>query len=283
MKICIPVSSPDGLSSVVESNLAQARYLHIHDLVERSFHEVDLSQAETEQSSNIMFDAVICKSIHRPVFQALRRQGKRVFLSEFETVQQVLEEFEQGGIFMIPDEAGGCGGGCHDHESHDHAHGGGCQCQSSETAGGGGCGGHGGCAGHDHGHEAHGHAGGGCCSSRAVAHEPGPRVRGETLRIAVTCQNRKTVTEHAGKCRKFWCYETRGGQVVSKTLLELPIEQVLHASVSDEAHPLNDIDVLVTASIGDGLRQRLNARGIETIVTEETDPDAVVEMLIKGS
>lgn len=43
----------------------------------------------------------------------------------------------------------------------------------------------------------------------------------------------------------------------------------------------DDVDILVaTASIGDGLKQRLNDKGIETIVTDETDPDAVVDALM---
>ena len=45
------------------------------------------------------------------------------------------------------------------------------------------------------------------------------------MKIAVTSQNRRTITEHAGKCRKFWVYDIEQGQVTGKTLLELPIEQ----------------------------------------------------------
>ena len=36
------------------------------------------------------------------------------------------------------------------------------------------------------------------------------------MKIAVTSQNRKTVTGHAGKCRKFWIYEVEGSAVISK-------------------------------------------------------------------
>ncbi len=27
------------------------------------------------------------------------------------------------------------------------------------------------------------------------------------MKIAVTSQNRKTITDHAGKCRKFWLFD----------------------------------------------------------------------------
>lgn len=274
MKICIPVSSLDGLSSRVESTLSQAKYLSIFDLEDRTFKEIELSAQSPGSASTTDFDAVVCASINRQVFRALRQQGKQVYLTEAPTVEQAVEEFESGEMFMVPDTAGGCGGGgCHGHGANEHEHSqGGCQCQSSGSeeghchSHGGGCGGHG---------EAHG----GCCSSRSSAGAPVRKVRGDTVRIAVSCQNRKTVTEHAGKCRKFWIYETRAGSVVGKSLLELPLEQSLHSS-SGEAHPLDDIDVLITAGIGDGLRQRLASLGIETIVTSETNPDSVVETVL---
>ena len=273
MRICIPVSSLDGLSSTVDPSLAQARYLHIHDLGNHSFEEIDLSQQPTAHKPTVEFDAVACASIHRQAFVALRQQGKTVFLSKSETVAQVLNELERGDLFMIPDTAGGCSsGGCHGHRAQGHETGG-CQCQSSASEGHGGCGVHGGCGGHDHGHA-------GCCSDRHAAGKAKRKVREDTIKIAVTSQNRKTVTEHAGKCRKFWIYETQGGRVLGKTLLELPLEQSLHSSASDETHALDEVDVLVTASIGGGLKQRLNDKGIETIVTDRTDPDAVVEALI---
>ena len=99
----------------------------------------------------------------------------------------------------------------------------------------------------------------------------------------MTSQNRKTVTEHAGKCRKFWIYEMRAGRVTGKTLLELPIEQSLHETPAGAPHPLDGVDVLITAGIGDGLRQRLASRGIDALVTSEQNPDAAVEALIAAS
>jgi hypothetical protein len=32
------------------------------------------------------------------------------------------------------------------------------------------------------------------------------------MKIAVTSQNRKTITSHAGKCRKFWVYEVEDAE-----------------------------------------------------------------------
>jgi predicted Fe-Mo cluster-binding NifX family protein len=51
-----------------------------------------------------------------------------------------------------------------------------------------------------------------------------------TMKIAITSQNRKTITGHAGKCRKFWVYEIENNQVLGRSLLELPMEQSFHES-----------------------------------------------------
>lgn len=39
------------------------------------------------------------------------------------------------------------------------------------------------------------------------------------MKIAVTSQNRKTITGHAGKCLKFWLYESDDKTILKKTLL----------------------------------------------------------------
>ena len=103
------------------------------------------------------------------------------------------------------------------------------------------------------------------------------------MRIAVTSQNRKTITEHAGKCRKFWVYEVRKGQVVAKNLLELPKDQSFHEAKSAGAHPLDDIHVLISSGMGTGLQQRLRQRGIQGLVTAETDPDQAVALYLEAA
>lgn len=96
------------------------------------------------------------------------------------------------------------------------------------------------------------------------------------MQIAVTSQNRKSITEHAGKCRKFWIYEIDQGAVSGKHLLELPIEQSFHASHHELAGALAEITVLITASMGAGLHQRLTQSGILPVLTTEEDPDTAV-------
>ena len=101
------------------------------------------------------------------------------------------------------------------------------------------------------------------------------------MKIAVASQNRKTVTGHAGKCRKFWIYESDGAEVLDKTLLELPKEQSFHESHGAD-HPLDAVNVLICGGMGSGLADRLKARGIQGLVTPETDPDQAVAAYLAG-
>ena len=103
------------------------------------------------------------------------------------------------------------------------------------------------------------------------------------MKIAVTSQNRRTVTEHAGQCRKFWVYDIEQSQVTGKTLLELPIEQSFHESSPHEPHPLDAVQVLIAGGMGPGLSHRLAAKGITALITPETDPDQAVAAYLQGT
>ncbi len=103
------------------------------------------------------------------------------------------------------------------------------------------------------------------------------------VKIAVTSQNRRTVTEHAGKCRKFWVYQIEQGQVAGRELLELPIEQSFHESSPQAPHPLDAVQALIAGGMGPGLQHRLAARGITALVTSETDPDQAVAAYLQGA
>jgi predicted Fe-Mo cluster-binding NifX family protein len=103
------------------------------------------------------------------------------------------------------------------------------------------------------------------------------------MKIAVTSQNKREITEHAGMCRKFWIYEINEGQVLKKTLLELPKEQSFHESSPHEPHPLDEIQVLIAGNMGINLIQRLERKGIEAIITSAKDPDQAVTAYLDGS
>jgi predicted Fe-Mo cluster-binding NifX family protein len=107
-------------------------------------------------------------------------------------------------------------------------------------------------------------------------------MKGQIMQIAVTSQNRKTITEHAGKCRKFWIYDVEKGVVTGKRLVELSIEQSLHASAGQLAEPLAGINTLITRGMGPGLYERLMQSGILPVVTMEEDPDAAVSAMLSN-
>lgn len=106
------------------------------------------------------------------------------------------------------------------------------------------------------------------------------KMRADALRVAVSSQNRRTVTDHAGRCRKFWVYEIRKNRVDNKTLRELSMEQTLHSAPLGDDHPLDDVHVLITAGMSPFLYQRLQRGGIKPFVTDESDPDKAVQMLL---
>lgn len=103
------------------------------------------------------------------------------------------------------------------------------------------------------------------------------------MKIAVTSQNRKSITEHAGRCRKFWVFTTENQSILDKELLELPKEQSFHESSPDAPHPLDGVDVLIAGGMGQGLMAKLERKGIKGVITEESDPEKAVSLYLEGS
>ena len=103
------------------------------------------------------------------------------------------------------------------------------------------------------------------------------------MKIAVASQNRRNVTGHAGKCRRFWIYAIESGVVKDRQLLDLPREQSFHEHHGPEPHPLQGVQVLITGGMGEGLARRLAGMGIEGLITTEADPDRAVAAYLAGS
>jgi len=103
------------------------------------------------------------------------------------------------------------------------------------------------------------------------------------MKIAIASQNKTAITEHTGQGRKFWIYETKHGEIIGKNMLELSPEQSFHNSSGDEPHPLDDVQVLISGGMGRGLVRRLQRKGIEAVITKETDLDNAVRAYIDGS
>ena len=103
------------------------------------------------------------------------------------------------------------------------------------------------------------------------------------MKIAVTSQNRKIITEHAGRCRKFWVFDIENSKIIDKNLVEFGREHSFHESSPHEDHPLDNVDVLIAGGMGQGLVMRLERKGIKGIITSESDPQQAVLHYLDGS
>lgn len=100
------------------------------------------------------------------------------------------------------------------------------------------------------------------------------------MRIAVSSQNFRTITGHAGKSRRFIVYEVAadGSQEVER--LDLPKEMSLHDYHGTD-HPLYQLklDAILTGGAGHGFTQRMGQAGIQVITTSETEIETALAAL----
>lgn len=93
------------------------------------------------------------------------------------------------------------------------------------------------------------------------------------MRIAVASQNYRTVTPHASMTRRFLVYEAEpDGSPREVDRLDLPKELAIREFAGRAPHPLDDVDVVIVGSAGPGFVSRMAERGVEAVVTSETDP-----------
>lgn len=106
------------------------------------------------------------------------------------------------------------------------------------------------------------------------------------MNIAITSQNFRTITGHAGKARRFlvYCVEgTQEPQAIER--LDLPKELCFHEwhGADDVAHPTDIAQVIITAGSGEGFIKRLERRGKQVLLTAETDPVQAVKLFMQGA
>ncbi|SDW26252.1 NifB/NifX family molybdenum-iron cluster-binding protein [Thiocapsa roseopersicina] len=107
---------------------------------------------------------------------------------------------------------------------------------------------------------------------------------GKSMRIAVTSQNFRTITGHAGKSRRFIVYEANAdGNPTEVDRLDLPMELSLHDYHGDD-HPLFELKLngIVTQGAGTGFLQRMARHGIQVYTTSATDPLQAVSAILAG-
>jgi predicted Fe-Mo cluster-binding NifX family protein len=104
------------------------------------------------------------------------------------------------------------------------------------------------------------------------------------MRIAVTSQNFRSITGHAGKSRRFIIYEVvTGSQPTELERLDLPKEMSLHEYHGDD-HPLFGLGLgaILTGGAGDRFNQRMARQGIQVLTTGETDIEVALTALAAG-
>ena len=103
------------------------------------------------------------------------------------------------------------------------------------------------------------------------------------MKIGVSSQNFKTITGHAGKGRRFLIFtENENVGWTESNRLDLPKNLAMHEFRGTE-HPLDELDVLITAGCGNGFIQRMAARGVKVVTTSITDPKTAVMHYAGGS
>lgn len=102
------------------------------------------------------------------------------------------------------------------------------------------------------------------------------------MHIAITSQNFRTITGHAGKTRRFLIYEATGTESARETgRLDLPKEMSLHEYRGND-HPVFQLDAVITAGCGAGFIQRLARYGVRVVATSETDPATAAAAVAAG-
>lgn len=105
------------------------------------------------------------------------------------------------------------------------------------------------------------------------------------MKIAVTSQNKRTITGHAGKTSRFLIYNVDSNKILDKTEVELEKQDLLHNRFHESSnpwapHPIFDVDIVITAGAGQGFVNRLERMNTTVMITTETDPDQAVSLLL---
>lgn len=102
------------------------------------------------------------------------------------------------------------------------------------------------------------------------------------MKIAVTSQNFRTVTAHAGKTCRFLIFDIscpNSPREIDR--LDLDRSMSFHEFRGIQ-HPIDGVTALITGGAGEGFRARMAQRNIELVVTGETDPRQAVIDYIQG-
>ena len=103
-------------------------------------------------------------------------------------------------------------------------------------------------------------------------------------KIAISSQNKKTVTGHAGRCRNFFIYSVDQEGKYEKESVSFEKDNTLHEGIHTTGkHPLFDMDIILTLELGQGAIKALESKGVRVYMIQEEDPDTAIKKLIEGT
>ncbi len=107
------------------------------------------------------------------------------------------------------------------------------------------------------------------------------------MKIALTFQNGRTISGHAGHCTKFIIYTIDNEHIVSNTVIEIEKERTFHNVLHNLMlpfmdHPLFNVDVIMSGSLSNRFVEKMKLKGVEAIRTAETSPEEAVKKFIAG-
>ena len=102
------------------------------------------------------------------------------------------------------------------------------------------------------------------------------------MKIAVTSQNFRTVTNHAGRARRFVVFTVGEDNLpVESERFDLAKDMCIHALGGQKVpHPLDGVDVVISASFGPGFARNMAARDVIASLSDETDPVKAIEQYL---
>lgn len=103
------------------------------------------------------------------------------------------------------------------------------------------------------------------------------------MKIAITSQNFRTVTGHAGRARRFLIYDVQpGAEPVETARLDLPPEQSFHETGGSGAHPTDGVDVIISAGFNSRFAAVMTQRGVRTATTDKENPvEAIRDYIVR--
>lgn len=104
------------------------------------------------------------------------------------------------------------------------------------------------------------------------------------MKFAIGTQDYRSVATHGGRTRRFLVFEAEAGRdPVEIKRIELAEDEVLHLAGDGRPHPIDEVQVVITGSSGQGFIAHMRRRGIEPVTTTEPDPVQAIRDYFAGT